>query len=125
MRAMINAEQRQLLHQYLIVDLAIQSLQCDYKTLEQLKMKAIYLPFVDRLMESVRQDYFNLKQQLAKQKIRVVEWSRIDAYFSDVRIATAGEDELLRYANQALKTEVEQLIIQLIVTNIQQSIFKT
>lgn len=122
---MINAEQRQLLHQYLIVDLAIQSLQCDYKTLEQLKMKAIYLPFVDRLMESVRQDYFNLKQQLAKQKIRVVEWSRIDAYFSDVRIATAGEDELLRYANQALKTEVEQLIIQLIVTNIQQSIFKT
>lgn len=125
MRAMINAEQRQLLHQYLIVDLAIQSLQCDYKTLEQLKMKAIYLPFVDRLMESVRQDYFNLKQQLAKQKIRVVEWSRIDAYFSDVRIATAGEDELLRYANQALKTEVEQLIIQRIVTNIQQSIFKT
>lgn len=88
-------------------------------------MKAIYLPFVDRLMESVRQDYFNLKQQLAKQKIRVVEWSRIDAYFSDVRIATAGEDELLRYANQALKTEVEQLILQLIVTNIQQSIFKT
>lgn len=125
MRAMINAEQRQLLHQYLIVDLAIQSLQCDYKTLEQLKMKAIYLPFVDRLMESVRQDYFNLKQQLAKQKIRVVEWSRIDAYFSDVRIATAGEDELLRYANQALKTEVEQLIIQRIVANIQQSIFKT
>lgn len=124
MRAMINAEQRQLLHQYLILDLAIQSLQCDYKTLEQLKMKAIYLPFVDRLMESVRQDCFNLKQQLAKQKIRVVGWSRIDAYFSDVRIATAGEDEILRYANQALKTEVEQLLIQLIVTNIQQSIFK-
>lgn len=118
---MINAEQRQLLHQYLIVDLAIQSLQCDYKTLEQLKMKVIYLPFVDRLMESVRKDYFNLKRQLAKQNIRVVGWIRIDAYFSDVRIATAGEDEMLRYANQALKMEVEQLLIQLIVNCVNKS----
>lgn len=109
---MISGEQRRLLHQYLILDLAIQSLQCDYKTLEQLKMKAIYLPFVENLMKSVRQDYFNLKRQLAKQKIRVVGWRRIDAYFSDVRIATAGEDEVLRYANQALKTEVEQLLNQ-------------
>ena len=108
---MINAEQRQLLHQYLIVDLAIQSLQCDYKTLEQLKMKAIYLPFVENLMKSVRQDYFNLKRQLAKQKIRVVGWRRIDAYFSDVHIATAGEDEILRYAKQALKNEGEMLLI--------------
>ncbi|WP_433594985.1 aconitate hydratase [Lysinibacillus xylanilyticus] len=111
---MINAEQRQLLHQYIILDLAIQSLQCDYKTLEQLKMKAIYLPFVESLMKSVRHDYFNLKRKLAKQKIHVVRWHRIDAYFSDVRIATAGEDEKLRYANQALKTEVEQLLIQLL-----------
>lgn len=65
---MINAEQRQLLHQYLILDLAIQSLQRDYKILEQLKMKAIYVPFVESLMKSVRQDYFNLKRKLAKQK---------------------------------------------------------
>ena len=88
-------------------------------------MKAVYLPFVDRLLESVRKDYFHLKQQLAKQKIRVVGWNRIDAYFSDVRIATAGEDEVLRYANQALKTEVEQLLMHRIVNGIQQSIFKT
>lgn len=111
---MINAEQRQLLHQYIILDLTIKSLQYDYKKLDQLKMKAIYLPFVENLMKSVRQDYFNLKRELAKQKIRIIEWHRIDAYFSDVRIATAGEDEMLRYANQALKTEVEQLLIQLL-----------
>lgn len=108
---MINAEQRQLLHQYLILDLAIQSLQKDYKTLEQLKMKEIYLPFVDRLMKSVRNDYFNLKRQLEKQHIRVVGWQQIDEYFSDVHIATAGEDEILRYAKQALKTQVEQLLV--------------
>ena len=108
---MINFEQRRLLHQYLILELAIQSLQCDYKTLEQLKMQAIYLPFVDRLLKNVRNDYFNLKRVLAKQKIRVVEWQQIDEYFSDVRIATAGEDVVLRYAKQALKTQVEMLLI--------------
>ena len=108
---MINFEQRQLLHQYLILDLAIQSLQNDYKTLEQLKMKAIYLPFVDQLLKSVRQDYCNLKRLLSKQKIRVVGWEQVDEYFSDVRIATAGEDEVLRYAKQALKMEVENLLI--------------
>lgn len=108
---MIKGEQRQLLHQYLILDLAIQSLQKDYKTLEQLKMKAIYLPFVDGLMKSIKKDFFNLKRQLEKQKIRVVGWQRIDEYFSDVHVATAGEDEILRYANQALKTQVEQLLV--------------
>lgn len=107
---MINAEQRQLLHQYLILDLAIQSLQKDYKTLEQLKMKAIYLPFVDCLMKSVRQDYFNLKRQLAKQKISVVGWQHIDDHFSDVHISTGGEDGILRYAKQSLKTQVEMLL---------------
>ena len=93
---MINFEQRQLLHMYLILDLAIQSLQNDYKTLEQLKMKAIYLPFVDGLLKNLRNDFYNLKRVLAKQKIRVVGWQQIDEYFSDVRIATAGEDEVLR-----------------------------
>ncbi|MFJ7736383.1 aconitate hydratase [Lysinibacillus sp. NPDC097287] len=108
---MINFYQRDQLHQFIILELAIQSLQCDYKTLEQLKMKAIYLPFVESLMKNVKQDYFNLKHQLAKQKIRVVGWQQIDDHFSEVCIATAGEDEVFRYAKQALKTQVEQLLI--------------
>lgn len=109
---MISGEQRKLLHQFLLLDLAIRSLQHDYKMIEQLKMKVAYLPFIDTLLKSLQKDYFNLKRQLAKQKIRVVGWHRIDTYFSDVHIATAGNDEKLRYANQALKTEVEQLIQQ-------------
>lgn len=108
---MINAEQRQLLHQYLILDLAVQSLQRDYKTMEQLKMSAIYLPLMDGLLKNIKNDYFNHKRLLAKDKIRVVGWHRIDEYFSDVVVATTGNDEKLCYANQALKTEVEQFLI--------------
>lgn len=41
-----------------------------------------------------------------------MRWTKIDQYFSDVVIATAGEDVVLRYAGNALKMEVEQLVIE-------------
>ncbi|WP_372428031.1 hypothetical protein [Lysinibacillus fusiformis] len=48
---------------------------------------------------------------MAKDKIRLVECEKIDEYFSDVHIATAGNDVVLRYANMALKTHVEKILI--------------
>ncbi|MGE7024444.1 hypothetical protein [Solibacillus cecembensis] len=39
---MLNLEQRQLVHEYLVLDLAVQSLQTDYNKMEQtehMKMK--------------------------------------------------------------------------------------
>lgn len=48
---------------------------------------------------------------LKKQKIAVVKWEKVDEYFSDVTITTAGEDEELRYAQHALKSEVEELLV--------------
>ncbi|MGE7111889.1 aconitate hydratase [Lysinibacillus sp. NPDC047702] len=109
---MINGEQRSLLHQYILLDLAVKSLQQDYKRAEYFKMKLVFLPLMDALLKNLRKDYFQLKRQLAQQQIRVVGWHRIDEYFSDVQIATAGNDEVLRYANQALKTQVEELLLQ-------------
>jgi len=109
---MINGEQRSLLHQYILLDLAVKSLQQDYKRAEYFKMKLVFLPLLDALLKNLRKDYFQLKRQLAQQQIRVVGWHRIDEYFSDVQIATAGNDEVLRYANQALKTQVEELLLQ-------------
>ncbi|MGE7984951.1 aconitate hydratase [Lysinibacillus fusiformis] len=108
---MIKADERQLLHKYLLLELAIKSLQVDYPKLEQFKMKVVFLPMMDCLLKELRQEYFDLKRQLAQQRIRVVGWTNIDEYFSDVQIATAGDDVVLRYANMALKTQVEKLLI--------------
>ncbi|ATP38822.1 aconitate hydratase [Solibacillus sp. R5-41] len=111
---MINGEQRQLVHDYLVIDLAVQSLQTDYSKVEQtdlLKMKAIYLPIIDNILKSVRNDYLNQKRLLAKDKIRVVKWVKIDEHFSDVIVATAGEDITIRYANRAIKTHVENMLL--------------
>ncbi|MFJ7951508.1 aconitate hydratase [Lysinibacillus sp. NPDC096418] len=108
---MIKADERQLLHKYLLLELAVKSLQSDYQKAEQFKMKTVFLPLMDTLLKELQQEYFNLKRQLAKQRIRVVGWQPVDEYFSDVKIATAGDDVVLRYANQALKTKVEKLLI--------------
>lgn len=53
---------------------------------------------------------YDSKRLLAKDKIRLVKVEKIDEYFSDVHIATAGNDVVLRYANMALKTQVEKLL---------------
>ncbi|MGE7843625.1 aconitate hydratase [Lysinibacillus sp. NPDC093712] len=108
---MIKADERQLLHKYLLLELAVKSLQVDYKKTEQFKMKIVFLPIMDTLLKELRQEYFNLKRQLTQLRIKVVGWQPVDEYFSDVQVATVGNDVILRYANQALKSQVEKLII--------------
>lgn len=107
---MLTFEQRDLLHRFVIHDMAVQSLQRDYKVIENLKMSNVYLPMLDKLIKEISNDYYNLKRLLAKDKIKVVSWEQVDEYFSDLTITTPGEDEVLRYAKQALKTQVEHLL---------------
>lgn len=107
---MINGEDRSVLYEFIKLDMAIRSLQQDYSSLEKLKMSKIYIHIVEDLLKDIRHDFYNKKRALAKKHIAVVKWVKIDEYFSDVIIKTAGEDEVLRYANQALKAQVEELI---------------
>jgi len=55
--------------------------------------------------------WYNSKRLLVIDKIRLVRWEKKDEYFSDLTVATAGEDLVLTYANMALKTQVEKLLI--------------
>lgn len=43
---MINPEHRQLLHKYLLIELAVKSLQMDYQKVEQLKIKKVFVPLI-------------------------------------------------------------------------------
>lgn len=109
---MIKLEDRPIVHEFIVLDLAIRSLQKDYKKLEGLKMHMLYSEWTDKLLKRLNEVYIVQKRQLASKQIRIVQWIKIDAYFSDITIATAGEDVVLRYANQALKIQVEQMLIQ-------------
>lgn len=108
---MISFEQRRLMHKYVVYDMAVQSLQRDYKVIENLKLSKVYLPILDKLLDDISQEWNNSKRLLAKDKIRVVKWIKTDDYFSDLVVATAGEDLVLMYANMALKTQVEKLLL--------------
>lgn len=86
---MSNPEQRRLFHEFLILEMAVQSLQRDFSVIENLKMSKGYLPIIDKLLKDIGQDYYVSKRLLAKEKIRLFKVEKIDEYFSDVYVATA------------------------------------
>ncbi len=108
---MLNPEQRRMLHKFVVHDMAVQSLQRDFAVIENLKMSKVYMPILEQLLKAITNDYYNLKRVLAKDKIKIVKWEKVSEYFSDLTVTTAGNDEVMRYANQALKTQVEELLI--------------
>lgn len=93
--------------------MAVQSLQRDYKVIENLKLSKVHLPILDKLLDDISQDCYNAKRLLAKDKIRVVRWIKTNEYFSDMIVATAGNNQVFTYANMALKTQVEKLLSHL------------
>lgn len=107
---MINGEDQSALYEFIKIDMAIRSLQQDYSSLEKLKMSKVYINIAEGLLKDLRNDFYNKRRFLAKKSIAVVKWIKIDEYFSDIVVKTAGEDVVLRYANQALKAHVEELI---------------
>lgn len=104
---MINPENRRIVHEYIIIDLAIRSLQQDLTVLETLKMSSLYVKITDSLLIKLRSSYYELKRQLDSKKIRVLSWQRDDEHFSTVSVATSGNNQSIQYANRALKKEVE------------------
>lgn len=107
---MIKFDDRVILHEYIILDMAIKSLQHDYPSLETLKMSTVYIGIVEGLLKRIRNDYYNKKRLLKKKSIEIVKWTNIDEHFTEVTVTTQGEDESFSYAKQALKTQTEQLI---------------
>ena len=107
---MINHEDRNLLYEYIKLDMAVKSLQQDYSSLESLKMGKVYINIVEGLLKNIKNDFYNKKRLLGQRGIRVVKWVKTSEHFSEVTIATKGEDMVLQYAKQALKTQVEELI---------------
>lgn len=53
---MIKREDRQVLYEFIKLDMAIKSLQRDYDVLGSLKMSKVYLNIVDDLLKSLRND---------------------------------------------------------------------
>lgn len=116
---MISLEDRPIVHEFIVLELAIRSLQQDYIKLETLKMHKFYVSWAESVLKRLYQMYTMQKGELASKRIQIVRWTKVDAHFSDVVVATAGEDIVLRYANNALKVEVEQMLIGRFIASIE------
>lgn len=107
---MIALQDRQLVYEFLILDLAIRSLQHDLENLAHLKFAELYVSQLSGILSNLQKDYQWRKNQLASKKIRFNKWVRVDTYFSDAILATAGEDEVIRFSTHVLKQNSQQLI---------------
>lgn len=115
---MINVNQRQQIHEFIVLDLAIRSLQHDFTQLMHLKLQSLYIGWLEAILHTLQQQFQQQKNELAKQQLRLVTYRRVDQYFSEVIVATAGEDATLLYANNVLKKDVEKLLQRIIQLSI-------
>lgn len=113
---MITNEQRQLIHQFILIDMAQRSIKSDMELYEQyndhLKMIKIYRKIINELSESINQEYYNLKRLLYLNKIQVGKWQRVDDTYSKFYYIYQGTEDALMYNNEKLKKEVENMLIQ-------------
>ncbi|MGF0470286.1 hypothetical protein ACQQ6W_11640 [Lysinibacillus fusiformis] len=68
---MLKPEQRRLFHKFLILEMAVQSLQRDFSVIENLKMSKVYLPILEKLLKDITQDYLPFKKIIGKRQNKV------------------------------------------------------
>lgn len=109
---MIALQDRQLVYEYLMLDIAIRSLQHDIQLMENLKYAELYTTQYKAVLEHLQQDFQWRKKRLTSKKIRLSKWMKVDEFFSDAILATAGEDAAMRFSTHAIKQNSQELISQ-------------
>lgn len=107
---MIALKDRQLVYEFLILDVAIRSLQHDIEHIQKLKFSSLYEQHLGAILNHLRRDITWRKKQLAGSKIRLIKWVKVNGNFSDAILATAGEDVSIRFSTHALKQNSQILI---------------
>lgn len=107
---MIHLDDRHRLHQFLMLELAIRYLKMDLDIFRTTKCSNVFVPFAENLLKDLLKQYDDEKRYFSSKQIRSLKWEKADDYFSQVTVATAGEDAVFKYANQAVKTHVEDLL---------------
>lgn len=111
---MIPIQDRQLVYEFLMLDVAIRSLQYDIEDIKGLKYEELYATHLSAVLSHLKQDYQWRKNRLAGKKIRLSKWVKVDMYYSDAILATAGEDAAMRFSTP-IKQNSQELISQKLI----------
>ncbi|MCH7322417.1 hypothetical protein LZ480_10990 [Solibacillus sp. MA9] len=109
---MIALQDRQLVYEFLMLELAIRSLQHDIDNMKHLKFAELYFTQLDGVLKNLQVDYHWRRKKLVGKKIRFYKWVKVDDYFTDAILATNGEDAVIRFSTHVLKQNSQLLIEQ-------------
>ncbi|WP_274307741.1 aconitate hydratase [Solibacillus daqui] len=109
---MIALQDRQLVYEFLMLELAIRSLQYDIDNMKHLKFAELYFTQLDGVLKNLQVDYHWRRKKLVGKKIRFYKWVKVDDYFTDAILATDGEDVVIRFSTHVLKQNSQLLIEQ-------------
>ncbi|MFJ7698643.1 hypothetical protein [Lysinibacillus fusiformis] len=68
---MLKPEQRRLFQKFLILEMAVQSVQRDFSVIENQKMSKVYLPILERLLKDINHDYCDFKKIIGKRQNKI------------------------------------------------------
>lgn len=113
---MITNDHLQLIHQFVLIEMAQRSIKSDIKIYEKytnyIKMLKIYKKIINELSETLHQEYHNIKRLLNFNKIQVGKWKRVDGNHSNYHYMLDGVERTIMYNNDQLKNEMEDMLIQ-------------
>ncbi|ATP40667.1 hypothetical protein CSE16_11750 [Solibacillus sp. R5-41] len=111
---MITEELRQLVHQFILIDMAQRSVKVDKEYIEKyadnFKTAKLQLNLINKLLDELHQDYHNHKRLLTLNKIHVGKWKRANDTHTNYHFMLNGIEGSLMYNNVQLKREVENML---------------
>ncbi len=111
---MMNGEQRQLVHNQIILDLAIRTLERDHKYVDGLKSKIALDAWFEVTIKEATKEKIKVKRQLSAQGIRIENERKEDDIISVYEVLHRGATEFIRYSNIALRNWTNEEIKRLL-----------
>lgn len=111
---MIKGTQRQLVHQQIILDLTIRTLERDRQLIDHLKSEIALNAWFEVKILEVMKDKRKLKSQLYKQGIRIENEKREDDFATSYEVLCRGTTEIIKYSNIALRNWTNEEIKRLL-----------
>ncbi|SOC42731.1 hypothetical protein SAMN05877842_113101 [Ureibacillus acetophenoni] len=106
----INSEIKSNIHLYVILELAIKSLQHDQKLFESFTVKRPYLSLCERQIEILKDEFQKVKRALLKQGVKYENYEVVKKNECMYYFLCRGEIIPFHYHGELLKKQVERKI---------------
>lgn len=111
---MMNWEQKKLVHNQIILDLAVRTLERDRGQVDNLKSKIAFKDWFEQKIKEATKDKIKVKRQLSAQGIRIENEKREDDLITVYEVLYRGATEFIRYSNIALRNWTNEEIKRLL-----------